>query len=230
MLPENYLIFFTHIPKTGGTSFKKSVIEPNISRDKIYNFLGFRKLLFNNLKRFEFVDGHYPFGIHWFTWYTERECLYLVILREPLDHAISYYHFIKQCDFETYKHPKLSENKKYSLVEFYERKENRNLQTQMIAGFPFNRILPSNSEHLLSIAKYNLTQKYHIVGTLDKIESFEEQVASYFHWEYNSIYETTKITINRPKVTELKDSEKFALRKLLSLDIELYESVMENLR
>ena len=44
------------------------------------------------------------------------------------------------------------------------------------------------------------------------------------------IYETTKITINRPKVTELKDSEKFALRKLLSLDIELYESVMENLR
>lgn len=222
---QDQLMLFTHIPKTGGTSFKRSVIDANISKGSIYNYYGMNGLLKDNLDGCKFVEGHYPYGIHKLIW---KKCVYITLLREPLDHAISYYYFIKQCNYPNYKHPKLREVETHSLTEFWNLPHNRNLQTKLIAGIPVSKFLPDGSDELLSAALSRLKSKYLCYGILEKIGLFEAQVSALFGWNYTEIYEQSKKTICRPKVQDLKSEEVDKLKSSLSLDMRLYADAKMN--
>src|SRR5882724_3637635 len=94
------------------------VIIPNIAPDKILPFEGMRALLRDGRKPFDFLDGHYPYGIHRFG-SGSTPITYITILREPLDRAISNYYFVKQCDTADYQHPDLADVKRSDLGEFF---------------------------------------------------------------------------------------------------------------
>lgn len=215
---RDVLFVLTHIPKTGGTSFKRSVIDLNVNQDRVYKYSGIRRFLSNDMRNIDFVDGHCEFGIHRL---TNKKVIYGVILREPLDHAISLYHFILQSESNRYTHPLLKTAKQKSLVEFMH--AYRNPQTKVVAGFPWNRLLPRTSSILLKLAMMHLSKGYQFVGTLDRISEFEKRVAHYFDWNVVPVYETSKRTAVRPNVEELSIAESECLRSALSLDVQLFE-------
>jgi hypothetical protein len=218
------LHLFTHVPKTGGTSFKRSVVDLNFAPPEIYRYHGLRSFALDRLPESAFVEGHYPYGLHWF---TKQKCAYYAILRDPIDHAISHYHFVRQCDYPKYQHPQLLSAKRLDLVDFT--RLHANMQTRMIAGFPWNRLAPNSAERLLRIAITNLTENYACFGVLEQIESFEQRVALINRWRYQPMYEKTKVTRNRPKANELSKVDFEALSEIQGLDVRLYAYAKEHL-
>jgi Sulfotransferase family len=219
-------LFFTHIPKTAGTSFKLGLILPNVAPEKILQFEGVRALLREGRKPFDFLDGHYPYGIHWFG-AGSTPVMYVTILREPVDRAISQYYFIKQCDTDDYQHPDLEDTRRWDIGSFYAQPKHQDLQTKFTAGLLamkltswFPRALPKPL--LLARAKHNLSKKYHLVGLVERMAEFEEMVAKQMGWRNLKIRDHSKVTRNRPAIDAISDATKTAILSGNRLDVELY--------
>jgi Sulfotransferase family len=219
------IILFTHIPKTGGTSIKKSLISENNVKE--VKFRGFKNLFFENHSEIGFLNGHYPYGVHYF-FRGRKKKYYFVLLREPFEQAISYYYFVKQCDHLSYRHPHLEDAKKYSISEFYRIKKYQNIQTKYTAGFPYcnlSKVLPKqfSSHLLLKCAKNNLEHNYDFFGFLENIDFCQEALARELRLSNLKIKDTSKITWNKPSVEELDKETKTAIFKANFLDFNLYE-------
>ena len=152
------LIIFTHIPKTSGTSFKKTIIEPNIKNVNILKNKGikdFKNQIDNNHR---FASSHIPYGLHLF---TNREVKYITFLRDPIERAISYYYFIQDQDPTYYIHPERIYSENLTIAEFYQLKKFQNWQTRFLAGFMEHKLYNlykslSCEKFILKKAIYNL--------------------------------------------------------------------------
>jgi len=220
-------LFFTHIPKTAGTSFKKGVIYPNVSPDKILQFNGVKSLIRNRLVPFEYLDGHYPFGVHRFS-AGATDPIYLTILREPVDRAVSQYYFIKQCDTKEYQHPDLPDANRCDLGGFYALQKFQNLQTKFTAGLLTMRLaglfrgaVPDSL--LLARAKYNLANRYHFVGLKERLSEFGDLVARKLGWRHLNVRDHSKSTRNRPTIHSITDETRTAILRGNQLDVQLYQ-------
>ena len=171
----------------------------------------------------DFVNGHVSYGFHLL---TRRKCDYFTLLRDPLDQAISYYYFVRQCNYPDYKHPLLTEALNSSLIEFTERY--CNMQTRAIAGLGASKLSKLSSYTLVAIAKHNLFNRFKFYGFLDKVEDFCLKWSDKYSKPFKSVYESTKITRSRPKTSELDDSDLLMLKNIQKLDIELYRSARDN--
>jgi hypothetical protein len=220
-------LFFTHIQKTAGTSFKKSVIYPNIAAEKIMEFMGMTGLLKARRKPFDFLDGHYPYGVHRLV-PSSTPVIYLTVLREPLDRAVSLYHFVKQCDTPYYSHPELANAKRFDIARFFALERYRNAQTKFVAGMLFmnvSRLLPGlwSQRLMLQQAKHNLANNYRAFGLFDRITEFQDTVAAMMGWPNLGVRDETKRTRNRPKVLEVPEATRAILAKSNQLDVDLYD-------
>ncbi len=221
----NKLIIFTHIPKTSGTSFMRTVVEPNILSSSIYRYRRISDFIHDNLKQYTVVAGHVPYGLHHF---TNRKVEYITFLRDPIDRAVSFYYFIKAADKNIYKHPLRDYADSVTLKEFYENRKFQNQQTRFIAGFFSDRLYPIVShttleKQILKSAINNLKNNYTCFGILEEFEKSNAIFQKKFGWKKTVKVAPQKRTGKRPKISELDHETLQSLRQNNSLDLQLYE-------
>ena len=188
----------------------------------IYKYSGLKNLAKTSMKKYLFINGHLPYGVHRF---TRRRCEYFTLLRDPIDQAISHFYFIRQCNTTHYKHPLLSDAQNLSLLEFT--KLHCNMQTVALAGILSTKIYGRSSPMLLKNAKRVLFNKLEFYGFLDHIEDFYKQWSYHYSMPFSYVEELSKKTINRPAVSDLTSSEITKLREIQSLDIDLYQAARQ---
>jgi hypothetical protein len=220
----NKTIIFTHIPKTSGTSFIKSLIEP--SGLKTYQYSRLSKFIRKDLAKVQFISGHLPFGLHIF---VPNQTQYITFLRDPIERAISHYYFIKDCDINIYKHPLREYADSVSLKQFYENRKFQNLQTQFVAGFFYQKFLHRFAyidKKMLAMAKNNL-RKYYIYGILEQFNVSTEIISQKLQLTKKQLVPPQKKTNVKPSQESIDESTIKSLLAAHKLDIELYNFGVE---
>jgi hypothetical protein len=221
----DYLIIFTHIPKTAGTSFIKTVVEPNVSG--IYRYQGMRKFVLDNRSDQLFVKGHCPYGLHLLS--RNKHIQYITFLRDPVERAISYYYFIKDSDTKLYKHPLRDYADSVTLKEFYENKNFQNLQTRFIAGLLQHSLYSKIQlkKIVLKSAKQNLSNFY-FYGISEQFEQSVEKIRDKFAWEKVVEFSLQKKTQKRPLIENIDKTTLLSLNAAHDLDWQLYNFAVKH--
>ncbi|PEN12821.1 hypothetical protein CRI94_12510 [Longibacter salinarum] len=227
------LTIFTHIPKTAGTSFFRRVFHPNVEPNEILSqtsLLSFRRSLRPDHR---VVTGHRAFGLHRL---TRRPCRYVTMLRQPVDRAISAYHFILQCDPALCEHTLYDIARRNSISDFYSMPRFQNEMTQMLAGMEYELMRryigqPWFEKRMLDRAKYNLEHRYIAFGIKEEFATSAAHVSRALGFPADPPADETgrrhKQTRARPTINGLSEQTRRTLIESHQLDMELYEFACE---
>ena len=219
-------VLLTHVPKTAGTSIRKSVFDHVVEDKDVHRFTGVRSALKHG-KSFKLLVGHYPYGVHWL--YSMESPQYFVMLREPVDRAVSHYYFIQSCDTDSYQHPRLKDVKSRTLAGLYEMPEYQNMQTCFVAGLSWQLIgrqLNLNNvlgKYVLWRAKKNLLDSYQAFGLKERFDESVRIFATRAGTNPKAAERKHKKTPDRPSVADLDASVVQSIRANNTLDVALYE-------
>jgi hypothetical protein len=222
-------IFFTHIPKTGGTTLDRTLFRTGLDREEIRRPRGYRDLLFNQ-ESFRYLPGHHPYGIH--RWSSMSDARYYTMLRDPVERAISFYY---ECLWprdgkKVADHPEHPTAWRHDLVEFYQIPRFQNVQARMLAGLwadYLGRYVSIDrmgmGAFVVSAAKRHLEEKYEGFGVTERFEKSRQWMASTLGCNVPPIRKKHKTNPERPTAEDLTDSQRDALRRLNRLDVEVYK-------
>jgi hypothetical protein len=220
------MLHFTHIPKTAGSSFVKSYLEPEFG-DHIFRPAGIRKFITTKYPAKACIHGHYPFGMHYFKPFRKHE--YIIFFRDPVERCRSHYYFVLQnrrhYDYDRLHATTLAEvflddsKLPYSALQ-------SNLQTRFTAGilYGFNNKWFSEKK-ILDAAKSNLKKRYKFIGLQEQFEESCTRFEKTFGWLHPI---TEKRFQKTNKKEPLDDQTRTAIENHNQLDMELYEFVIKN--
>lgn len=141
LMEQNPVLIFLHLPRTGGTTLTWMIKERYTESLAVGDFQG-EKMIFGSpislhemkKERREDIDivvGHSHYGIHSL---LREPALYITLLRDPVDRAISHYYYIK----ERVNHPLYTIIRSMSLIEFINDERFHpgisNVQTKFLSG------------------------------------------------------------------------------------------------
>jgi len=188
---------YTHIPKCGGTSFRKfindSALKSEVSDREIYipgfNGLGNNKnipeLNTEELRQLQkkylrVIANHAKFNVHEEYNLNVKNPFYFTILRDPVKRFISHYNFFYyQLGYDNCKGKTLDdldvENRKRIVTHL------SNMQVQFIANVKHPRIV--GEKNILRLAKSNLLLEYDCYGYIEEMDkSLEKLKLLAPHW------------------------------------------------
>lgn len=223
----NKRLFFLHIPKAAGTTFKE-VLYHNYRFSRIAWIDGsYPSESVERLKamkqgwrdRKACVMGHFQYGLH--------ECFngpytYVTFLRNPVDRVIStYYHILRKSTHHRYH--RLLNDENLSLEEFVRKRvssEVSNLQTAWISG----ESEPDSSS--LEKAKMIINSDFSFAGIS---EAFDASLIMLCRETGLEVRPYPNLNIGEYKQKEVPETTRNVILEANQLDLELYEWVKDRL-
>jgi hypothetical protein len=171
------------------------------------------------------IWGHVPFGLHRIIPGPTR---YFTILRDPVDRAVSAYHYARSVDQRGFDHPDAAAAKRMSMLEFLAQPDQRDVQTRYLAGRRWHRLSrrvrnPIVDRLMLTTARRHLNHMA-LVGHQHDLPRLLRQVRENWGWivaDSSSTTIRTWSTPQRPGLDEITVEDRHKIRQLNALDIEL---------
>lgn len=224
---SNALILLTHIPKCCGTSFRYSVIKPNIPEPLVYVPMNGWRSILRETKDYQFITGHFDAGtenlINPFSPARNRQKFRVVILRNPIDQMISYVAYHKKLSFPLSAELVTGDE----VVQFFvDNWQARNLQSRMLSGFILNTLYTHSRLALLEPiilyqAKRNLIHYFDYVGWLEQIDVDMENICRILSFKYVPTHAEVTRTTNRISVEDLSSNQIEQLRSFNYMDVSI---------
>lgn len=218
------LIYFTHIPKTAGTAFKRGILESNFPK-RVFSPKGFRQFALNSYPDGSCISNHFPYGVHILK--PLRKATYFTFLRDPVERSISHYYFVLQLNYEKWQHPDYVRHSAFSLENIWQDDPGQrygalksNLQTRFIAGLGAGFYFKTSPSKMLKTAKMHLRDQYHFVGIQERFAESCHLFQTLFNAVPANLEERPMKTENKPAIPH---STIKAIENANELDLELYQ-------
>lgn len=243
--PEDDILLFVHIPKTGGLSFIH-VLDQQFKKEEIFPLHSapspelFEPYTQKRLEQYKLVRGHFRFGPYDQRVYKHlsQNPIMITMLRDPVQRTISAYRYI----LRTPERPLHSElvSKDCSLMDFVCDPtyagwvENR--QARVIfggyPGFPFHK---NSSEKISDEAILHICldriQQFALVGLTERFRDSVDLLTDMFGWETVTEIPRMNVTPESDKVNRIEADVISAIKERTQIDQQLYvyaEKIMDS--
>lgn len=237
---HDLLIAFVHIPKTAGQTLNL-ILSQKYSRDEIHKvmmrgmslrmprpmiipkpLLSFSKIrrLKSALKhqhKLRLVHGHFDLSL---SRLLPADTRFFTLLRDPVERAISHYYHYRRKTTD----PIHSLAMQSTLTEWVSTcgiVEMDNGQTRRLAGamnLPCGRV----TLQMLERAKFNLAEKFAVVGLTERFEESLVLLHRTFGWPLHR-FSSRNVGNDRPPKTAVSEETLEVIRKCNRFDLELYQ-------
>jgi len=238
----NELMVFNHIPKTGGMTFR-TILERHYAaggllkigeEDYQASVDAIKDMDEQSKDQISCISGHIPFGIH--RYFPGRNVRYVSFVRDPVSRTISeFFYFINRPNILPL--IGVEENTKLDFEQFMELHEERrlfNIQTRVLGGF--NNML----EHVLSpypalptdaaTQLEEIIDHYYVcVGVVERFDESMLAIQKYLSLKQPWYAKRNVNLINKDKARKLEQRYGSEIRKLNSLDDQLYHRITAHL-
>ncbi|NJR40177.1 MAG: sulfotransferase family protein [Leptolyngbyaceae cyanobacterium CSU_1_4] len=226
-LQEADVLYFSHIPKTAGMTFR-TIVEDHFHCHEICPATldeHIASIPPEQLKQYRLFRGHLGF-IDLPKLVPGKRLINVNILREPVARVISHYDYIRRTPTD----PRYDSIKDISLEEFAEKltlgKFGKNMQTYRVAKVAQFNLNDLSPEETLELAKQSLDQ-FAFAGILEKFQDSLFLLSYIFGWK--PILNTRKENASKKPKTEAELSAQTlaVIREQTQLDQVLYQYAQE---
>lgn len=224
-LTDNDALYFPHIPKTAGMTFR-TILEDSFACSDICPATlnaQFADVTDEDLKKYRLYRGHLSY-IDIPTLVTQKNLICVTVLREAVSRVISHYEYIRRTPGD----PHYAAVQEMTLDEFAEKlpvgKLGKNVQTYYVAKLAKYRINRVPPEEALEIAKNSL-DNLAFVGLLERFQDSLFLLSYIFGWKpiLNTRRENVSGADKNKLFETIPDSTLERIRANTQLDDELYD-------
>jgi hypothetical protein len=227
-LQEQDVLYFSHIPKTAGMTFR-TIVEDHFHEDETCPATlnaQVKKIPIDDFQRFRLFRGHLGFTNIPELIPTDKRLVNVTVVREPIARTISHYEYIRRMPGD----PFYESVKDMSLADFARKlpagKLKKNIQTYHIAKLAHFELEELSPQEIFELSKQSL-DNCAFVGLVERFQDSLFLLSYIFGWRPIINTRRENAAKSKKSLDEIPTETVDVIKKYSQYDIELYQYAKE---